>query len=93
MTGTKVSAEDAFAARDMRAYAEFLHQTPWYEYPFASRLVAFWRMAVDRFLRDPKAAAEVVKDDSVSSSQRPELAAWTMVANVLLNLDETITKE
>ena len=23
----------------------------------------------------------------------PELAAWTMVSNVLLNLDETITKE
>jgi len=57
------------------------------------RLVAFWRMGVDRFQRDPKAAAEVVKDDSVSPSQRPELAAWTMVANVLLNLDETITNE
>ena len=27
----------------MRAYAEFLHQTPWYQYPFASRLADFWR--------------------------------------------------
>ena len=57
------------------------------------RLLAFWRMEVDRFQRNPKSAAEVVKDDSGPSSQFPELAAWTMVANVLLNLDETITKE
>ena len=27
----------------MQAYAAFLRQTPWYEYPFARRLVAFWR--------------------------------------------------
>jgi len=57
------------------------------------RLLAFWRMEVDRFQGDPTSTAEVVKDDSGPSSQSPELAAWTMVANVLLNLDETITKE
>ena len=37
------TAEDTFAARDMQAYAKFLRQTPWYEYPFATRLAAFWR--------------------------------------------------
>jgi len=58
-----------------------------------ARLLAFWRMEVDRFQGDPTSTAEVVKDDSGPSSQSPELAAWTMVANVLLNLDETITKE
>jgi len=26
-------------------------------------------------------------------AETAELAAWTMVANVLLNLDETLTKE
>jgi hypothetical protein len=57
------------------------------------RLLAFWRMEVDRFQRDPQSAAEVVKSDSGPSSQSPGLAAWTMIANVLLNLDETITKE
>lgn len=57
------------------------------------RLLAFWRTALERFQKDPKSAAEVVKDDASPSSQRPELAAWTMVSNVLMNLDETITKE
>ena len=37
------------------------------------------RMLGERGGRDPDA--------------RAELAAWTMVANVLLNLDETLTKE
>ena len=57
------------------------------------RLLAFWRLEVDRFQSDPKSAAEVAGNDSATSPQVRELAAWTMVANVLLNLDETITKE
>ena len=44
LRGPGKTAEDEFAARDMQAYAAFLRQTPWYEYPFASRLVAFWRV-------------------------------------------------
>jgi hypothetical protein len=41
--GPRKTTADQFVARDMQAYAAFLRQTPWYEYPFASRLVAFWR--------------------------------------------------
>ena len=41
--GPRRTAADEFIARDMQAYAAFLRQTPWYEYPFASRLWAFWR--------------------------------------------------
>ena len=43
LRGSGRTAEDEFAARDMQAYAEFLRQTPWYEYPFGWRLLAFWR--------------------------------------------------
>ena len=43
LRGNARTAEDEFAARDMQAYAEFLRQTPWYEYPFGWRLLAFWR--------------------------------------------------
>jgi hypothetical protein len=43
LRGAGKTAEDEFAARDMQAYAAFLRQTPWYEYPFRSRLAAYWR--------------------------------------------------
>jgi hypothetical protein len=43
LRGRTKTAEDEFAARDMQAYAEFLRHTPWYEYPFGWRLLAFWR--------------------------------------------------
>src|SRR5258705_12241893 len=43
LRGPGRTAEDEFAARDMHAYAEVLRQTPWYEYPFGWRLLAFWR--------------------------------------------------
>ncbi|KAA3614486.1 MAG: DUF1553 domain-containing protein [Planctomycetota bacterium] len=47
------------------------------------------------FQADPEAAREFLKvGDRASDPQLPveELAAWTMVANTLLNLDETINK-
>src|SRR5262245_56956797 len=41
--GPEKTAEDAFAQRDLAEYTAFLRQTPWYAYPFAARLRAFWR--------------------------------------------------
>ena len=41
--GPGKTAEDQFTAGDMQRYAEFLRQTPWYQYPFGSRLGEFWR--------------------------------------------------
>jgi hypothetical protein len=43
LRGPRKTAEDEFVAHDMQAYAEFLRQTPWYDYPFGPRLLAFWR--------------------------------------------------
>jgi mono/diheme cytochrome c family protein len=58
-----------------------------------SRTLAFYNQQLDRLRKDGKAADEVAKGSNAPTPQVPELAAWTMVTNVLLNLDETITKE
>ena len=47
------------------------------------------------YAADPKAAQELVdvgEKKSDASIPAPELAAWTMVASEMLNLDETVTK-
>jgi len=49
----------------------------------------------EHYATDPKAARELVdvgEKKRDSSIPEPELAAWTMVASEMLNLDETVTK-
>jgi len=61
-----------------------------------ARLLDFVRLQNDTFKSDRAAAEKLV---AVGTAPRPQnldavpLAAWTMTANVLLNLDETLTKE
>jgi len=43
MRGPQPTPEDLFAWRVADDYAAFLRQTPWYEYPFGSELMRFWR--------------------------------------------------
>jgi hypothetical protein len=47
--------------------------------------------------RDPSAAKQLVGGDNIGTLGTifdvTEWAAWTMVANAMLNLDETITKD
>ncbi len=57
------------------------------------RIVASYQTHLDRFRADPDAAARVIKDYAVPGIDPAEQAAWTLVANALLNLDETLTKE
>ncbi len=49
----------------------------------------------EHYAADPKAAhalVDVGEKKHDSSIPEPELAAWTMVASEMLNLDETVTK-
>jgi hypothetical protein len=59
------------------------------------RLMALYEMELSRFTKEPAAAKLLMKDDgkSLDDKQLCEVAAWTIIANVLLNLDETVTKE
>jgi hypothetical protein len=48
-----------------------------------------------KYRKDPKAAAALARgglSEVPAGADVAELAAWTVVANVLLNLDETVTK-
>lgn len=60
-----------------------------------SGLVQDYEVFREAFQRDPQAAAQVVAVGELpptTAVPADELAAWTMVANVLLNLDEVISK-
>jgi hypothetical protein len=56
------------------------------------RLTALYRRQLDNFAANAVEAGKIARDHSTKASAA-ESAAWTMVANVLLNLDETLTKE
>ena len=83
-TGTTVEDRAAYAfrlvlARKPRA-AELRH------------LVALFAENLAQYRRDPAAAAALIASSSTHAGDKAELAAWIVVANVLLNLDETLTK-
>jgi hypothetical protein len=65
----------------------------------ASTLLALYDKETKRFAGKETAAAEFTADDRKhpislpSRATKEQLAAWTAVSRVLLNLDETITKE
>ena len=63
--------------------------------PMAAALEAPCSQMQDHYSKDPKAAhslVEIGEKKRDASIPEPELAAWTMVASEMLNLDETINK-
>jgi len=50
------------------------------------------RQEREHFQKDQAAAKGVLKGSDLPQDL-PEAAAWTLIANVLINLDETVTKE
>jgi hypothetical protein len=60
-----------------------------------SLLEKIYREQLENFKNDPKAAKELISVGESACSENldaSELAAWTAIGNILLNLDETITK-
>jgi hypothetical protein len=55
------------------------------------RLLALYQSELEHFRMDTK-AAETLIGGTQKDFDAAELAAWTIVANVLLNLDEAVTK-
>ena len=54
------------------------------------------RRRLDHFRKNPKAAEELISIGDlaqIKSEDKVELAAYTVLASTVLNLDETITKE
>jgi hypothetical protein len=56
-------------------------------------LLALYRQERARLAREGGAAAVLDASAPAPAEQQIDLAAWTLVANVLLNLDEMQTKE
>jgi len=55
-------------------------------------LAALYQRQIERFAKDGAAARALLKDADAQTNL-PELAAWIVVSNTLLSLDETLTKE
>jgi hypothetical protein len=58
-----------------------------------SSILSFYQEQLSRYKQDKQAAGQVIGENADQSVDPADLAAWTMVANVLLNMDETISKE
>jgi hypothetical protein len=80
---------------DDRTRAEYAFRLAVSRQPSSDEAEALLRVLEDgrqRMRDDPKAATSLVPDKTLDEVARQELATWYYVANVLLNLDETVTK-
>jgi hypothetical protein len=57
------------------------------------RITGSYARQLERFKNDPSAAAAAIDGYAVDGADPAEQAAWTLVANALLNLDEIFTKQ
>ena len=57
------------------------------------RILRSYEQQLNRFRGDRTAAVSVLGSYAINGVDPAEQAAWTLVANALLNLDETVTKE
>src|SRR5579885_659868 len=59
----------------------------------AAAIANFYRKQLESYSKNTDLAYKTIAATPNSVSNAADLAAWTMVANVLLNMDETITKD
>jgi mono/diheme cytochrome c family protein len=83
--GTRTNARAAYAFRLV------LSRTP--KPNELERILASYELQLDRFRKNADAAAQVIEGYALEGVDPAEQAAWTLVANALLNLDEALTKE
>jgi len=57
------------------------------------RVLASYQRQLEKFRNDRAAAVQTIKGYEMANVDAAEQAAWTLVANALLNLDEALTKE
>jgi hypothetical protein len=56
------------------------------------RLISFYEQAKADYIAKPEKAKEMIGTASAPANEVANLAAWTAVGNVLLNLDETLMR-
>lgn len=61
--------------------------------PELDRILKYYNSEIEYYQKDSKAASLVAKGYTGPAANLPEAAAWTMVSNVLLNLDGALTEE
>jgi hypothetical protein len=83
----------ANAATDRATYAFRLVLTRTPTSAEIERIVASYQEQAERFRARPEAAAHVIQGYAVGGIETADQAAWTLVANALLNLDEALTKQ
>ncbi|MGE0126481.1 MAG: DUF1553 domain-containing protein [Blastocatellales bacterium] len=81
---------DSVNARVSYGFRSCLTRTP--QKKEIERIAALYQQQLNNFAANAAEAGKVARNHSAKTSAA-EFAAWTMVANVLLNLDETLTKE
>ena len=85
---------DTDQSRATFAFRDVLIRDP--EPAEVDRLVSLYQQMLANYQSNEKGARELATSglsEPPDPRHLPELAAWTMVSNVLLNLDETLTKE
>jgi Protein of unknown function (DUF1553)/Protein of unknown function (DUF1549)/Planctomycete cytochrome C len=85
------SAASRDASRAIYAFRVVATRTP--KPAEVERILASYQRQLERFRADRNAAVHTIKGYEVANVDAAEQAAWTLVANALLNLDEALTKE